>query len=144
MFVKELKQEAAARLKVVAAAASVQSAALALSDHGIGLLVVCSEGRAIGVVSKSDLIRHIAAGGRADTLVAPVMSAPIVACTPEDELYWTWETMSVRGLQNMPVVGSGGEPLGVLDIRDALGALLDEERYQERLLANYISGVGYR
>jgi len=144
MFVKELKVEAAARLKVVAAAASVRSAALALSTHGIGLLVVCADTRAIGVVSKSDVIRYIAAGGRGDTPVAPVMSEPIVACAPDDELYSTWQTMSLRGLQNMPVVGIGGVPLGVLDIRDALGALLAEERYQEHLLANYISGVGYR
>jgi len=144
MFVKELKQEAAARLKVVAAAASVRSAALALSDHRIGLLVVCEDDRAIGVVSKSDVIRHIAAGGRGASSIAPVMSRSIVACTPDDELYSTWQTMSGRGLQNMPVVGSGGAPLGVLDIRDALGALLDDERYQERLLANYVTGVGYR
>jgi hypothetical protein len=52
--------------------------------------------------------------------------------------------MAARGLQNVPVLGKGEKPLGILDIRDALAALLDEEQYQERLLANYIAGVGYR
>jgi hypothetical protein len=52
--------------------------------------------------------------------------------------------MTARRLQNMPVLEGGDRPLGVLDIRDALAALLDEERYEERLLANYVSGVGYQ
>lgn len=51
--------------------------------------------------------------------------------------------MSARRLQNMPVLGTDSRPLGVLDIRDALEALLENEQYQEQVLVNYISGVGY-
>ncbi len=145
MFVKALQQETAGRLRVLEATASVRSAGLAFSDHQVGLLVVCGDnGRAVGVISKSDLVRHMAAGGTGQAPVSPVMSKPILSCAPEDELYSAWQIMAARGLQNMPVLATGGAPLGVLDIRDALAALLDQERYQERLLANYISGVGYR
>jgi CBS domain-containing protein len=145
MFVKDLQQAAAKRLTVVAESTPVRRAARAFSDRQVGLLVVCGgAGGVIGVVSKSDLIRHMAAGGDGDGPVAPIMSTPVLACAPADELYPTWQSMVARGLQNLPVLGGGGRPLGVLDIRDALGALLDAEQYQERLLANYISGVGYR
>ena len=144
MFVKDLQQAAAKRLTVVAGSTSVRRAARAFSDRHVGLLVVCGgAGGVIGVVSKSDLIRHMAAGGNGDGPVAPVMSTPVLACAPADELYPTWQSMAARSLQNLPVLGGEGRPLGVLDIRDALGALLDEEQYQERLLTNYISGVGY-
>jgi CBS domain-containing protein len=145
MFVKDLQHAAAMRLIVVSGSTPVRQAARAFSDRQVGLLVVCGEaGGAIGVVSKSDLIRHMASGGDGEGPVAPVMSSPVVACAPADELYPTWQSMAARGLQNLPVLGGEGRPLGVLDIRDALGALLDAEQYQEQLLANYISGVGYR
>ena len=145
MIVERLHQATSARLRVIASTASVRSTALAFDDHLIGLLVVCgADGRAVGVVSKSDLVRHLAAGGPGQALVSPVMSRPIVSCAPADDLYSTWQMMTARGLQNLPVLEDGGRPLGVLDIRDALAALLDQEQYQERLLANYISGVGYQ
>ena len=35
-------------------------------------------------------------------------------------------------------------PLGILDVRDALKVLLEQEEYQETLLTNYIAGVGYQ
>ena len=52
--------------------------------------------------------------------------------------------MAARRLQNMPVLDADSKPLGVLDIRDALQALLAAEEYQEQVLINYISGVDYR
>jgi CBS domain-containing protein len=145
MIVEGLRLATAGRMKTIEAEASVRSAALAFADHRIGLLVVCGEdGRAAGVISKSDLVRHLASGGAGQTPVRPVMSRPVVSCAPTDDLHSTWQTMTARGLQNMPVLGKDGKPLGILDVRDALAALLDEEQYQERLLADYISGVGYR
>jgi hypothetical protein len=52
--------------------------------------------------------------------------------------------MRAQSLQNMPVLGTDARPLGVLDIRDALKALYEQEEYQERLLSNYVGGVGYQ
>ena len=51
--------------------------------------------------------------------------------------------MTARRLQNVPVLGVDREPLGVLDIRDAMQKLLELEQYQERALVEYISGIGY-
>ena len=39
---------------------------------------------------------------------------------------------------------TNSRPLGVLDIRDALMVLFEQEEQQERLLINYIAGVGYQ
>jgi hypothetical protein len=52
--------------------------------------------------------------------------------------------MVAQRLQNMPVLGTDAKPLGVLDIRDALKALFEQEEYQEGLLSNYVAGVGYQ
>jgi predicted transcriptional regulator len=79
-----------------------------------------------------------------ETSVAKVMSRDIVSCRADDDLYATWQRMAVRGLQNMPVLSADSAPVGILDVRDALKALFMNEEYQERLLQDYIGGVGYR
>jgi len=145
VIVDRLGSATSARLVAIATAGTIQSAALAFSNPSIGLLVVCDgAGRAVGVLSKSDLVRHLADAGSAGAPLAQTMSRNIVHCSPEDDLHRTWQSMSDRQLQNMPVLGADSRPLGVLDIRDALQALLEDEQCQEQVLVNYISGVGYR
>ena len=52
--------------------------------------------------------------------------------------------MASRQLQNLPLLGDGNQPVGMLDIRDALQAILEREQQQEAQLIDYIAGVGYR
>jgi CBS domain-containing protein len=145
MRIETLHPLTAARLAVVAIDASLRTAAAALSDRRIGLVVVCDENKmATGVVSKSDIVRHLTHVGVADAPVANLMSRHIVTCCPEDDLHATWQRMAAQRLQNMPVLDTDSKPLGVLDLRDALQALFEQEEYQEHLLSNYVAGVGYQ
>ena len=145
MRIETLRPMTAARLVVIAIDTSLRNAAVALSNRHIGLLVVCDENRrAAGVVSKSDIVRHLSGVGVAEAPVANLMSRNIVSCGPEDDLYATWQRMAAQDLQNMPVLNTDSKPLGVLDIRDALKALFEQEEYQERLLSNYVAGIGYQ
>ncbi len=145
MRVDRLRTKTAARLVAITAADTVRAAARAFADANIGLLVVCGDdGAAIGVLSKSDLVRHLAGARPAEASLRETMSCDIVACDPEDDVYVAWQMMVTRRLQNMPVLDAAARPIGVLDIRDALAALLDQEKYHERLLEDYAAGVGYR
>jgi CBS domain-containing protein len=145
MRIETLHPLTAARLAVIAIDASLRTAAVALSDRRIGLVVVCDENRrATGVVSKYDIVRHLMHAGVADAPVANLMSRDMVSCGPADDLHDTWQRMAAQRLQNMPVLDTGLKPLGVLDLRDALKALFEQEEYQERLLTNYVAGLGYQ
>jgi CBS domain-containing protein len=145
MQIVALGELTAARLSMVAIDAPLRTAAIALSSPRIGILVACYEDKkAAGVVSKSDIIRFLARDGVADASVGELMSPTIIACNPEDDLYEAWQRMSARKIQNMPVVTDKGRVVGVLDIRDALKALFEQEEYQEHLLSNYVAGVGYQ
>lgn len=145
MQIEILRPMTSARLAVINDDATLRMAARAFSNPQIGLLIVCDRNRAAaGVVSKSDIIRHLAVAGTSEALVAPLMTHNIVSCLPEDELYTTWQRMIHHRLQNMPILGNDSRPVGVLDIRDALQFLFKEEEYQERLLRNYVGGVGYQ
>ena len=144
MRIDSLHAVTSARLAVIGLDATLQAAASSLSRPSIGLVVVCSDTGAAGVLTKSDLVRHLATAGEADASVAVMMSQPFVSCQPQDDVYGVWQTMTARKLQNVPVLGVGRAPLGILDIRDAMQALLDQEQFQEQMLVNYIAGVGYR
>jgi len=143
MRIEKLYPMISARLKIIDVAATVQNAAATLSNPGIGLAIVCSpDGRAKGVLSKSDLIRHIADHGRSNS-VEELMSPKIIACQPADDLQAAWQIMISNRLQNMPVLGAEARPLGVLDMRDALKVLYEQEQLQEQMMENYIAGIGY-
>ena len=145
MRIEILHPVTAARLAMIAIDASLRTAAVTLSDRRFGLVVVCDKNRrAAGVVSKHDIVRHLTHAGVADAPVANLMSRDIVSCGPEDDLHATWQRMAAQRLQNMPVLDADAKPLGVLDLRDALKALFEQEEYQERLLSNYVAGLGYQ
>jgi CBS domain-containing protein len=143
MRIEKLYPMTSARLMVIDVGATLQAAACTLSNSGIGLAVVSdNKGRAAGVLSKSDLIRHLT-DQQDKATIATLMSREIVSCSPEDELQAAWQLMLDNRLQNMPVLGSDAKPLGVLDARDALKVLFEQEQLQEHMLANYIAGIGF-
>ena len=97
-----------------------------------------------GVVSKSDLVRHLAAAGSTKAPISVVMTKIVATATTSADLQATWQFMMLRRLQNLPILTVEHRPIGTLDVRDAFQALLTAERRQEEQLVHYISGVGYR
>jgi CBS domain-containing protein len=144
MRIDTLRVATSARLGVVDLDATLQTAASSLSRPGIGMVVVCGDAGAAGVLTKSDLVRHLATEGAVDAPVAQLMSRPFVSCRAADDVYGVWQRMTARRLQNVPVLGDDRKPVGILDIRDAMQALIEQEQYEERMLVDYIAGVGYR
>jgi CBS domain-containing protein len=143
MIVENLSSVTSNRLMTIAVHAPVATAARALLDQNIGLLIVCGPGgEVVGVLSRLDLVRYLAGNVRCGTL-AELMSTNVVSCRPQDHLYDAWRSMVANRLQNLPVIDIQSRPVGVLDLRDALKALFEEEQYQQQLLENYVAGVGY-
>ena len=145
MRVEGLSAVTSARLVVIGLNATLRTAARALSAPQIGLVVVCADGMEVaGVVTKSDLVRHLAVAGAAEVPVAGLMSQNVISCRPEDDLLSAWQKMASENVENIPVLSSDLRPLGILNVRDALKVLFEQERYEERLLVNYIAGAGYQ
>jgi CBS domain-containing protein len=145
MHVEKLNPMTAARLTTIGEGSTVRAAALSLSEPGVGMVVVCSgNGVATGVLTKSDLVRHLARPNQAAACAATLMSSAVISCRPDHDLHTVWQSMTARSLQNIPVLDATHKPVGVLDIRDAMKVLLEAEELQGHLLADYIAGVGYR
>lgn len=133
------------RLRTVDETASIRAVAVLLTVRDVQLVIVCDDrGAATGVISKSDLARHLARRGSPRASAATLMTRPFVSCRPGDELHMVWQAMTERVLQSVPVLDPASRPLGVLDVRDAMSVLLKEERLEEESLVGYIAGVGYR
>jgi CBS domain-containing protein len=147
ILVQHILQDARRRLAVLYPEASVFDAAGILADPTTPLAVVCdSEGIAMGVISRTDVIKLLcSAKDEAFCMNAgTIMTAPILSCHRDDALQSVWSTLSARSLRCAPVLDDAGRPEGVVHARDLLRALLDEVEGEEILLRDYVMGVGYQ
>src|SRR5690554_7067124 len=145
--VESVLPAARGRLATLGTASRLVEAAGLLSGPERNLIVVNDDqGRMAGVVTKTDVVGRISrcTGSSCTVPVEQVMNRDVVACRPSDWLEDVWRLFSERRLKNIPVVDADDAPLGVLNVRDALEALLEDVQHEEQLLRDYVMGVGYR
>jgi CBS domain-containing protein len=146
-LVQHILEDARRRLAVLNREASVIDAAAILADAVTPLAIVCdSEGRAVGVVTRSDIVKLLidAKDDAFRTNAEMVMTTDVLSCHPDQSLQRVWKNMSARGLRCAPVLDDAGRPQGVVHARDLVRALLDEVTHEELLLRDYVMGIGYQ
>lgn len=146
-LVSSIDAVARSRLVTISADASLVDVAKPLSDTQISLVVVCdSDGAMVGVITKTNIVQQFGRCGESacTTAAADVMTRDVTYCRPTDSLPDVLSMMAKRGFVHIPVVDEHSKPLGVVNARDALRALLTEEKYEESLLRDYVMGIGYR
>ena len=147
MSVERILSVARERLVTIRDNAPLVEAAKLLGDRQTNLVVVCDDGGAmVGVVTKTDVVRRISSclGNGCTMAVATVMTQDVTSCRPDDTLQDIWSIMKERSLLHIPIVGQDFKPVGVINARDALLALLGDAEHDESLLRDYVMGVGYR
>lgn len=146
MLVDRLLSEARQRLVTIAYGAPLIEVARLL-QAGTDIVVVCdASGVLTGVVTKTDVVGQIGQcqGASCVTAASLVMTQDVLTCHPGDWLHDIWSTMKSRELKNIPVIDERSRPIGVLNARDALQALLKEVENEESLLRDYVMCIGYR
>lgn len=109
-------------------------------ETDVGAVMVVDGGTLVGVVSERDYARGVAQDGLTpDTPVADVMSVSVVAVTPEHTVEQCMALMMQKHFRHLPVL-DGGTLVGVVTVRDVVGATLDEKEYRIDQLESYISG----
>ena len=144
--VNHLHAVAQSRLVTVTLQTPLLEAAQRLSSTQIGLVVVCDLGGAIaGVISKSDVVRQIGhcLGSACQTLACDLMTTDVVCCYADDCLSDVLAVMEQRSMVHLPLLDDKRRPIGVLNARDALRALVQAGEYEETLLREYVMGIGY-
>lgn len=102
---------------------TVKEAAALMKTKRIGALLIVVGGRLTGIFTERDaLFRVLAEGLDPDkTLVADVMTRDPQTIGPDKPLAHALHIMHDAGFRHMPVV-QDGIPLGMVSVRDALGA----------------------
>jgi CBS domain-containing protein len=147
ILVKHILEGALKRLAVLSRDAPVCEAAGILANPATPLVVVCdSDGIAIGVISKSNIVKALArAQGDATRINSgAVMTSPILSCHEQQALQVVWNAMNARSVRSIPVLDELGRPRGIVHARDLAHALLDEAEEEEVLMRDYILGIGYQ
>ncbi|HET9069791.1 MAG TPA: CBS domain-containing protein, partial [Amaricoccus sp.] len=99
MRIDSLADMTESRLRTIETGASVRAAAATLANGDAGLVIVCEPGgEAAGVVSKSDLVRHLARSGSARMAAAGLMTRDLFSCRPGDDIRAVWKEMTARRL----------------------------------------------
>ena len=147
MRVENILSTAKQRLVTIEAEALLVEAAKLLTDTHRALLVVCEKnGAMVGVVTKTDIVRQVAgcSGDLREARIADVMTQAVTSCRENDPLHGVLGIMKARGFVHIPIVDEKSRPVGVVNARDALQALLREVKDEELLLRAYVMGVGYQ
>jgi CBS domain-containing protein len=144
--VSSIEVVARSRLLTVGTDAMLARVATLLSGAQISLVVVCdASGAVVGVITETILVRQLGYG-QADvftTRADEVMTRDFTTCGPADSLSGVLTMMHDRGLIHVVVVAAGNRPLGVVNARDGLRALLAVGNHEEGLLRDYVMGIGY-
>lgn len=146
MLVERLLPEARERLVTVADNAPLIDAARRLHGAETNLVIVCnSDGAMVGVITKTDVVGQIShcQGCSCVTAASAVMTRDVTFCHPHVFLKDVWSIMKTRGLKHIPVIDQDSRPMGVLNARQVVQALLDEVEYEEQVLRDYVMCVGY-
>lgn len=99
-----------------------------MEENDIGFLPVINGGKLVGVLSERDIARGMVLHHR--TGVGEVMTTRVHTVTPETPAPECITLMHTCRIRHLPVVSSSSV-LGVLSVRDLMGALIERH---ERLL----------
>ena len=110
---------------------TVSHAARLMREHKIGALIVCKEGRLVGVFTERDALFRVTAEDREaqSTVLADVMTRDPQTIGPDKPLGHALHLMYEGGFRHVPVV-EDGRPIGMISTRDALGTELQDFVYE--------------
>jgi CBS domain-containing protein len=124
---------------VVARSASIADAARLMSAHHIGALPVLDDDRLVGIFTERDVLTRIVAAGRNPdtTLVGDAMSTELVVADVNDSYEVCLARMQQAHVRHLLAL-QDGRLAGIVSLRDALAADVDEKAEELTLLNAYV------
>ncbi len=101
--------------------ASVLDVVKEMKGEGVGSIIVVENGKPIGVITESDILRKVVAEGKnpSKIMVEEIMSFPPVTVTPETRVEDAIKIMGEKKIRRLPVV-KDGKLVGMATERDLL------------------------
>jgi CBS domain-containing protein len=98
---------------------TVEKAVRTMNQHEIGCLIVCENGKPIGILTERDLLKRVLEQGKspATVKVAEIMSRPVIYGDPSMELEDAARLMFRKKVKKLPVI-KDGELVGLITLTD--------------------------
>jgi CBS domain-containing protein len=138
MKVRDILKIKGGALFTVSPSTPLREAIAAMAAHDVGSLVVMDSGRYAGMLTFRELLGALAilAPG-ADSTVGQHCRRDAPACSMSDELESLRELMVGTHARYVPVL-EAGDLMGVVSFFDVARAVLEEHRFETRMLKAYI------
>ena len=101
-------------------------AARQMDARRVGAVLVLDGGRLAGILTERDVLRAVARGDVATTTVDDWMTRDPDTIDPVDTTGHAAMLMIHGGFRHLPVL-RGGDPVGIVSIRDLMRVVLDDE-----------------
>jgi CBS domain-containing protein len=120
----QVKDVMVTNLITIEADTTVKKAVELMDKHHIGCLIIVSYGNPIGIITERDMLQRILLQKRdiAKTRVGNIMSAPLIATTPQTDIRDAVRLMNERRIKKLPVVEEG-ELIGLVSLTDVMRSL---------------------
>jgi len=96
-----------------------------LRAQNTGRVLVCEEGRLVGIFTERDALRLMAAGDDLSQPVSQVMSRDPISIAADKSVGEAIKIMSQGGYRQLPILGSDGTPTGLATVYGIVQYLVD-------------------
>jgi CBS domain-containing protein len=107
----------------------------------IGGLLICENGKLVGIFTERDYARKLILKGKSskDTTIGELMTKNPFTVTPDSSIEECMQLMSNRRIRHLPVV-EGENLVGIISIGDVVRFIIDEQKSIIEHLESYIAG----